>query len=290
MKKNSRIASGSLITGNFNPSCCRVEGPSQLPGVAVLKLCLLLLMVSIPGWAVGETVSPPPNRYLAAQQEADKLYERGDYNDAFKEYSRLAKKGDIFSQYQLSRMYYAGQGTRQEWPEAYAWSVLAAQTGVQEFVDYREALTVLVPEDERKAALRRADYFTRRWGNVAIAAEARDRAKRELRTCTGSRLGTRCEDVYAQQMPNAWGINPGPGTGGSAAPRDADAGGSASGSGSLSSTAGGGGGDGRDIDHYQSLRQSIAALDAYIQRHTCRVELGEFEVLEPDSEGPEAGE
>ena len=49
----------------------------------------------------------------------------------------------------------------------------------------------------------------------------------ELRECTGSRLGTRCEEVYAAQMPKFRGINPGNGSD--------NVGGSASRSGSRSS-------------------------------------------------------
>ena len=103
--------------------------------------------------------------------------------------------------------------------------------------------------------------------------EARRKAESELRRCTGSRLGTRCEEVYAVQMPKFWSVQPGDGSG-------AD-GGSASKSGTVSGAAGGAGGAVRDVEHYQELRAYAAELDRFIEQNAGTVEIRELEVQEP---------
>jgi hypothetical protein len=222
--------------------------------------------------------SAEQSKYQYQQQQADQVYETGDYKTAYKKYRTLAKKGDSFSQYRVSYMHLEGQGTTEDTVEAFAWAALSAQNGQKELVDYRDAVAGLVPEKYRGKAERKVDYYFRKWGNVAIADDAARGARHELRRCTGSRLGTRCEEVYAMEMPKFWGINPGDGSGGG------EIGGSAAPSGSTASAIGNSaGGPTRDVAYYQQLRASIKALEQYISEHGGTVELGEFEVLEPEA-------
>lgn len=195
----------------------------------------------------------------------------------------LAKKGDSFSQYRISYMYLEGQGTEVNLVESYAWAYLAAQNRQKELVEYRDKVGSLVPEKEHRKALRRVDYYTRKWGNLAIADDAVKGARSELRNCTGSRVGSRCNEVYAAEMPSFWGINPGQGGG------SAGDGGSASASGAVSSGTHGGGGSARDMAYYQKLRDSIRALNRHIEENSGTVEIGEFEVIEPAADKDQGG-
>ncbi len=224
------------------------------------------------------------SRYHQAQIEADRLYDAGEYQKAMKQYLTLAKKGDSFSQYRVSYMYLEGKGQEEDLIESFAWASLAAQNRQSDMVKYRDAVGSLIPEKQHRKALRRVDYYTRKWGNLAIADNVQRGTRQELRNCTGSRLGTRCEEVYAMEMPKFWGINPGNGGG------SGGDGGSAAPSGSVASAVGNGGGGAQlDMAYYQQLRSKIREMNRYIEENTGKVELGEFEVLE-DQPAPSKGE
>jgi len=240
-------------------------------------LALVLLMVLIiscpPALAKQPQVDDSDQR---AAERADQLYEEGDFSSAYSSYLRLAKKGDPFSQYRASFMNLKGQGVDPDIVQAFAWAVLAAESKDEQLLQYLEDVKVRVPESEREAAQKKAEVYLREWGKLALAREAHSKSKRIRQNCTGSRLGTRCDEVYAVQMPKFWSISPGVGggvDGGSAAP-----------SGSVSSAVQGGGGEIRDAEYYQELKQYTAALEQYIQQESGTVELGEFEVLEPESD------
>lgn len=223
--------------------------------------------------------------YVSKQEQADQLYSKGNYSDAFRGYLALAKQGDSFSQYRVSYMYLEGQGHEPDIVEAWAWASLAAQNKADSLVDYRDTVSRLVPQDQQKKALRKLEYYMRKWGNRQLASDMITKTKRELQDCTGSRLGNRCEDVYAAQMPKFWGINPG-GSG-----EVENVGGSASPSGSRSSVIGNQpGAPQRDVDYYQGLRRRIDDLNRYIGENTGTVELGEFQVLDDDKKAESSDE
>lgn len=221
------------------------------------------------------------SEYDAWQEDADRVYASGDYPKAYSKYLKLAKKGDSFSQYRVSYMNLEALGMNEaDVVEAFAWAVLAAQSGQSELVKYRRAVAEMVPENKQRKALRKVDFYMRRWGNIALAQDAIVGAREQTRDCTGSRLGQRCDEVYAASMPKFWGTSPGIGggaDGGSAAP---------SGSRSAAQT-GVGGGNGRDMAHFQSLRDQIATLNRYIQENAGKVEIGELEVVEEEAAAKE---
>jgi hypothetical protein len=219
------------------------------------------------------------SKYHQQQSYADQLYQNGEYGEAMRQYLPLAKKGDSFSQYRVSYMYLEGQGTETDLIESFAWASLAAQNRDKQLIEYRDKVGSLVPEKQHRKALRKVDYYTRKWGNMAIAEDAIKGARTELRNCTGSRVGSRCNEVYAAEMPNFWGIDPGAGGG------SGGDGGSAAASGSVSSARGSGGGSPtRDMAYYEKLRQSIRDLNRHIEENAGTVELGEFEVIEDTPE------
>ena len=163
-------------------------------------------------------------------------------------------------------MYLEGQGLPSDLIESFAWASLSAQNYAPELVRYRDIVGSLVPEKEHRKALRRVDYYMRKWGNSAIAEDAARGARQEMRNCTGSRLGARCTEVYAMEMPKFWGVNPGDGSNPGTYGGEGD-GGSAQPSGSYSSPQGhAGGGATRDVRYYQTLRTKIRELDAFIEK------------------------
>lgn len=127
------------------------------------------------------------------QAKADKLYEAGEFNKAFKMYVKLGKIGVSHSQDRVSKMYESGEGTKVNLTEAYAWSVLAAQRGATEKVSRRDSL--LEESTDRKAAEKKAKKLLSKYGRVALQKKADSKAKLKHNTksggCTGSKLGCR---------------------------------------------------------------------------------------------------
>jgi hypothetical protein len=119
----------------------------------------------------------------AWQQEATALYENGDYAKAYKRYLKAGKKGDRFSQYRISYMKLNGLGTSRDVIESLAWAVLAAQNGQEHLASYQDAIAALVPEDKRKEAQQKVDYYMRRWGE-----DDNNDTRISSGKCTGSRL------------------------------------------------------------------------------------------------------
>jgi hypothetical protein len=239
------------------------------------KIIVLMLLASLaPSPAEARTAQK--SSWVSKQEQADALYEKASYSDAFRSYLALAKKGDSFSQYRVSYMYLEGQGQETDIVEAFAWAYLAAQNNQDPLVDYRDTVSQLVPPEDQKRAMRKLDYYMRKWGDRKLASDMITTTKRELNECTGSRLGTRCEEVYAAKMPKFWGINPGNGS------EVESVGGSSAASGSTSGAIGNSSGAPmRNVEYYQGLRQRINELNSYIGQTSGNVELGEFEVVEP---------
>jgi len=246
----------------------------------IIFVALLCLAVS-----TAEANSTKKSAYVSKQEQADQLYARESYPEALRNYLILAKKGDSFSQYRVSYMYLEGQGQQADIVEAFAWATLAAQNHQDPLIDYRDTVARLVPSDQRNKAMRKLDYYMRKWGNRQLASDMITQTKRELKDCTGSRLGTRCEEVYAAQMPKFWGINPGSGS------ETENVGGSNTQSGSRSSVIGNQpGAPQRDVEYYQGLRQRIAELNRYIGENTGTVELGELELIDDEKPVQSDGE
>ena len=184
-----------------------------MAGILCALLCALATVAS------ADKRSDTADQRAAA--EADALYAEGNYSKAYDKYLRLAKKGDTFSQYRSSYMSLMGEGTDVNYPAAFGWAVVAAESGDDNLFRYLQEVKALVPADQYEAAEVAAREYTEQWGTIALAVEARREADRKLRECTGSRLGTRCDEVYAMQMPKFWSIAPGAGDGtdgGSGAP------------------------------------------------------------------------
>jgi len=125
--------------------------------------------------------------------EADQYYAAKNYKKAYKGYSKLAKQGDHYSQDRISQMFANGEGKNVDLTEAYAWSVLAAESGNDEFTGRRDDL--LEQTSDKSAAQKKADKLVGKYGEAALKkkAESKERLKRNTQSggCTGSKLDCR---------------------------------------------------------------------------------------------------
>jgi hypothetical protein len=124
----------------------------------------------------------------AAQiDEAQALYEQGDFKAAYKQYLKRAKKGDTFAQYRVSYMHAMGLGADIDPIESLAWAVLATEAGPSGLGKYQDAIAALVPEKERRKAQKKTDTFRSRWDRDNYGSRSHSGGG-----CTGTRLSANC--------------------------------------------------------------------------------------------------
>ena len=126
-----------------------------------------------------------------SRDKAAQYYQKNDFKKAYKIYFKLAKVGDHYSQNKLSQMYVDGKGKEVDLTEAYAWSVLAAESGVEGIIKKSDKL--LQQTDDKAAAQKRAEKLKHKYGKDALQAKAdkKERMKYNHKSggCTGSKLG-----------------------------------------------------------------------------------------------------
>jgi uncharacterized protein len=84
----------------------------------ILLLAGICLLLTTPVWSDYESGSA--------------AYSRGDYKNAFRQFERLAKKGDGKAQILLGRMYQRGEGVPEDHAKAAKWFRRAAEQGLSD--------------------------------------------------------------------------------------------------------------------------------------------------------------
>lgn len=123
------------------------------------------------------------------QAKADQYYQHANFKKAHKVYLKLAKKGDHYSQDRISHMYANGEGKSANLTLAYAWSVLAAESGEAQLLNNSDVLLQLA--DDPVIAQNSAAKLKEKYGKQALETKAALIAKRERQRRSGSCTGTR---------------------------------------------------------------------------------------------------
>jgi TPR repeat protein len=114
---------------------------------------------------------PPDKRLLNAQEKADQLYQKGDYNRALVVYrDDLARGGDKFAQYMVGYMYLAGQAVAQNAITATAWYRLAAERGEESFVQARDTLMDGLNDAQRLECDEKYVELREEFGDIVIVS------------------------------------------------------------------------------------------------------------------------
>ena len=123
--------------------------------------------------------------------KAKQYYAEQNFKRAYKVYFSLAKIGDHYSQSKLSKLYIAGEGVDVDLNEAYAWSVLAAESGVEGMTERSEKL--LQETNDPAGAEKRAAKLMKKYSKQTLQAKAAKKEKfkqnHAMGGCTGSKLG-----------------------------------------------------------------------------------------------------
>jgi hypothetical protein len=166
-----------------------------------LGILIMLQLLSTPamsqfGVASGLVSTSAVQSLQLLVSRADEAYRRKEYKRAFELYQSLAKNaGDKFSQYRLALMYAQGWHVEKNTVEAYAWSSLAAETEIPEFLAYQQQLEDQLEINELIQARKRANHLIENFGVFQQAYTSSKLLRRKKFSCTGSRVGNTCDRV-----------------------------------------------------------------------------------------------
>ena len=138
--------------------------------------------------------------FKEAVAQSDRLYKLGDYDNAFPRYLKMAEFGDKFSQFRLAVMYELGRGVDKDLVQAFAWSYVAAETGHEQFKNYHKMVRAQMTPEQINAAKQTTRDYQIDYGMYAAADNANNLVNKTLKSCTGSRIGARCDRVGSQSV------------------------------------------------------------------------------------------
>ncbi|HZX22041.1 MAG TPA: SEL1-like repeat protein [Woeseiaceae bacterium] len=110
--------------------------------------------------------SAPSSRTVKIQQKAERAYQEGDYERAFRIWRKdLVEIGDKYAQYMVGYLYLTGQGTERDATKAYAWYRLAAERGHDELVRVMEELEPRLTPAELDAGMAEYERLSGKYGD-----------------------------------------------------------------------------------------------------------------------------
>ncbi len=131
------------------------------------------------------------NKYLPSNDEiqvAENHFNNKDYNKAFKASQSLAKRGDQYSQYKISLMYFLGLGVEKDIYKAYGWAFLSnLSNNITYKNNFSSIKNSLSPEQLKVAEQEKVAIFSD-YNNVRVSQRIRNAIKKDLPKCTGSRI------------------------------------------------------------------------------------------------------
>ena len=148
-----------------------------------VAVCMMLSTAILPSALLAEDLK-------GYRADANQHYLKHNFKKAYKIYYKLAKAGDHDSQLRLAEMIANGEGKSIDLSEAYAWSVLAAESGEQDMQIKSDELLEL--NSDKIQAQSKAEKLKKKYGKQALRHKANKRTAREgykrSGACTGSRL------------------------------------------------------------------------------------------------------
>jgi hypothetical protein len=117
-------------------------------------------------------------------------YNRGEFEQAQKEFLRAARFADKPSQGLIGEMYWNGQGVAADRPLAYAWMDIAAERAYPILLVKREEYWSALTPEERDRAVAVGRTLIEEYGDAAAKPRLEKRLKQARRETTGSRVGS----------------------------------------------------------------------------------------------------
>lgn len=130
------------------------------------------------------------NEAKEIRAKAEQYYASENYKKAFKQYHKLAKFGDGYSQRRVSHMYANGEGKSVDLVDAYAWAALAAANNDEKLAQLDQELLPKIKDPAK--ARKEAAKLIKKYGKKAQAKRISRHNKRgrvlDEGACTGSKL------------------------------------------------------------------------------------------------------
>lgn len=138
--------------------------------------------------------------YHSVKRRADSSFNSRQYHQAVQIYLTLARYGDKFAQYRLAFMYQNGLGVNADLQQALAWAYVAAEKHTHPALGLYRSIKDALSSAQWAAAEPLTMQYLQDYGISASSRLAYNTIRRQQRDCTGSRLGSRCDRVYASSM------------------------------------------------------------------------------------------
>jgi len=123
------------------------------------------------------------------RQQGLSAWEKGDYEDAFRNFKRAARYADKPSQGMVAEMLWRGEGTAQNRAEAYAWMDLAAERKYRPMLIQREIYWEALGEAEREQAIVFGKGLYEEYGDAAAQPRLEIKMRQAKKKSAGTRTG-----------------------------------------------------------------------------------------------------
>jgi hypothetical protein len=134
-------------------------------------------------------------REAEQREQADALFDDGQYMMAYDEYLSLAHEGDKFAQFRLTLIEYFGLVENSSKLKAAAWAGVAQEEEIKPLRQLYKLIWAELDVDQQAEAKMLISEWDSNFG-VAITPKKKRRASRRKR-CTGSRVGANCDRVFS---------------------------------------------------------------------------------------------
>lgn len=151
---------------------------------ATSALFALLLGVSISAQAIEDTKLISVEQYKKDLNQALKLYQSKNYNEALTALERIAQRGEKKAQYIVGVMYLNAQGSGQDLLKSYAWLKVANEQKNKKWLKPLTMLEEKLPKDYLSLAQQEADKY------IAMYGVQEQKMKCQNAKTLGSRKGT----------------------------------------------------------------------------------------------------
>ena len=167
LASNLIVNQGSVKMADLNDnSTCAVGGQYSPPNylsrlynyITIRRITMKALLFTLIGGCLMLPV------FAADFNSALVAYEQRNYEQAWQGFDELAEAGDADAQYMLGRMYAQGQGTLQDFVQAYQWYNLAAAQGQR----FASAARDVLAERMTAEQVASAQELARAWQQAAV--------------------------------------------------------------------------------------------------------------------------
>lgn len=159
----------------------------------IIKIIMFITVVMTPNIVSSQDMNAWA-ALVAYKDHADHLYDQKKYGRAFAMYIKLSEFNDKYSQYKIATMYENGLFVDPDPIAAYAWSNIAAEIEIPDFIKYNIKIKQSLSEEQLNAAKSLAVELKDKYGIFSYAVKTKKYLRERERHCGGG-TPARCDRV-----------------------------------------------------------------------------------------------